>query len=41
MQGMNNESIQHKDSPSVFSEFTNDNPFIRDLDKFAVEKGFM
>lgn len=41
IQGMNDESIQHKDSPSVFSEFTNDNPFIRDLDKFAVEKGFM
>ena len=30
----------HTESRSIFSDFTTDNPFIRDLEKFAVEKGW-
>ena len=30
----------HTESRSIFSDFTTENPFIRDLEKFAVEKGW-
>lgn len=39
MEGINSEN-EDDNTPSIFSEFTMENPFIRDLEKFAVEKGW-
>lgn len=39
MEGVNSGN-EDDNTPSIFSEFTMENPFIRDLEKFAVEKGW-
>ena len=36
----NNEEVEGKENYSIFKDFTTENPFIRDLENFAIEKGW-
>lgn len=35
-----NENHNHEESHSVFSDFVDDNPFVKDLENYAIEKGY-
>lgn len=37
---MENNNTVNENKNSIFKDFTEENPFIRDLEKFAIEKGF-